>query len=191
MALRAIWLRLVKAFSFSGILAKSEKAVAISERVSICSVRVAENLSRRASQSGALSFQAFSRYCTLSFIGVSGFLISWATWRAISRQAISLSERARASALSARASTIRLYSFTRAPISSRRGHSIFSLALPRRIRRIFSRISFNGLVKRLEMKSAAINVRAISTTEILMMATIKPEISSRSSAWRAKYGRLR
>ena len=53
-----------------------------------------------------------------NFIGVNGFLISCATCMAISRHALSRSDRANASADRRTFSTIRLYRSTRTPISS-------------------------------------------------------------------------
>src|SRR5205085_2914142 len=81
---------------------------------------------------------AFCRYCMLSFMGVSGFFISCATCRAISRQAPSLSLRASTCALSPSLLTILLYSFTSPPISSFLFHAISSFNLPRFTSLIFS-----------------------------------------------------
>ena len=56
--------------------------------------------------------------CRVSFIGVSGLLISWAICLAISRQALSFWLLAKSILLSSRFSSIRLYSLTINPISS-------------------------------------------------------------------------
>ena len=63
-------------------------------------------------------FLAGGECCILRRIGVRGFFISWAIWRAISLQACSLSVWARRLVLSSRASTILLYAPTSSPNSS-------------------------------------------------------------------------
>ena len=72
-----------------GRLVKVLKLVAMSLSTSIWVMRVWEMRPISSSALGRRSAMAFCRYCKLSFMGVSGFLISWATWRAISRQAAS------------------------------------------------------------------------------------------------------
>ena len=62
-----------------------------------------------------------------SFIGVSGFFISWATCLAISRHALSRSLCASSAAFSSTLFTILLYSFTSVPISSSYGQLMRSL----------------------------------------------------------------
>ncbi|OQA03605.1 MAG: hypothetical protein BWY67_02408 [Bacteroidetes bacterium ADurb.Bin397] len=113
-----------------GILAKFENSVAIFESVSICSIKVCEKRCMILSRFGLCSFHARCKCCTPNFIGVNGFLISCATCLAISRQALSRSERASNSALSDNSVTMRLYSFTKEPISSSCVHSISSFRLP-------------------------------------------------------------
>src|SRR5678815_6118003 len=81
----------------------------------------------------------------LSFIGVNGFFISCATCLAISRQAPSLSLRARTAALSPNLLTVLLYSFTNSPISSLRLHTISSFIFPRFTSRILSPVSYTHL----------------------------------------------
>ena len=63
-------------------------------------------------------------------MGVSGFLISWAICLAISRQALSRSDRASISTLFASSFTIRLYSSTRPAISSCPWYMICSFFFP-------------------------------------------------------------
>ena len=117
----------------------------------------------------------------LSFIGVSGFFISCATCRAISRQAPSLSLLANAIALSPNLSTILLYSSTNSPISSLRFHVICSFICPRFTSRILSLIIEKELVIRLVMNKA-INpaMRKINALRLIMV-TRKLEISCRNS----------
>ena len=139
----------------------------------------------------ALLLIAFCRYCKLSFIGVSGFLISCATCRAISRQAPSRSLLARATALSSSFATILLYSFTSSPISSSRFQSIASFICPRLTAFIFLLMKEKERVMRLVMNRATIPAIRKMNAFRLMMVTRKLAISSCSLLSEVKYGIFR
>ena len=122
----------------SGIRANCENSDAIDDRLSICSIIVREVFSKRSLKSGSPLCSERSSSCTLSFIGVSGFLISCATCRAISRHAVSRSDLASRAALMLNSSSIRLYSFTSSAISSSPSYSTRWLLLPMSMLRIRS-----------------------------------------------------
>ena len=147
-----------------GIFAKFENSVAMADRWSICSMSVCVIRFRFCFSLAASSPEDRCRCCTLSFIGVSGFLISWAICLAISRQADSRSERASLSAESANSSTIWLYALTSAPISSLASYCIFSLLFPKRIFPNLLSIILSGWVIWFEMKTAIRMEMVISRT---------------------------
>ena len=133
----AIFERSNLSFLLIGILAKSENAEAMSESVSICSIIDSEKIFTLSLTRAPSVFKLLSKSWTLSFIGVNGFFISWATCFAISFQALSFSFCAKMSALFSSSFTIKLYWRTNWPISSLesqlRGMNFFIIAASRMV----------------------------------------------------------
>ena len=163
------------------ILANCEKSPAIFDNWSICSINVTAMFSDSSFTLGAPFCIAFCKYWILSFIGVSGFLISCATCLAISRHAPSLSLCASACALISSFFTILLYSSTSIPISSLRFQSMASLIWPRFISCIFLPIKLKDAVIRLVKKNAiAPAIKKINAFRLIRVAR-NPDISWFSS----------
>ena len=158
---------------------------------SICSINTAEislNRWRTSSISPFCNVRCIN--CKFNFIGVNGFLISWAICRAISRQALSRSDFANFFTFASSLSTISLYSFTSIPISSRSWYTIFSFFPPTLIWRSFSFTTCSGFVIRSatildRIKASTITIMAIFTAIITIS-----KISLFSSSPRVKYGIL-
>ena len=163
-------------FGFS-IFANWLNSPAIWFRWSICSTRVRAVLSVSCLIFGALLSMDFWRNCMLSFIGVSGFFISWATCLAISRQAPSRSVLTSALALSSSLLTILLYSATRVPNSSSRFHSMYSFRFSRFIFFILSLITEKDFVILFVMNKATMPAIKKIKAFRLIMVTRKFDIS--------------
>ena len=157
-------------------------------RVRTCLRIVSVQVSRVAAKSSLLSAKTRRRCSAESWIGVSGFLTSCATWRAISAQAARRLLRSRSRRCRSRSRAIWLKASTSRRSSSWLVASTRASRSPWAMRRVARVRSWMGPEMRRAMERASAAARARKTTEARRMVRSRSSTVASTSRWRRARG---